>query len=48
MASLAIFPLKNSFGDALDAETPVDDRVFGFVLIGDALKMLLEQKLGGR
>jgi len=33
------------FGDALDAQTPVDDRVLGFVVIGDVLKTLREQKL---
>jgi len=37
--------LLHHLGDALDAETPVDDRVLFFVLIGEALKMLLEQKL---
>ena len=34
--------LLNHLGDALDAETPVDDRVLVFVPIGDALKILLE------
>ena len=34
--------LLHHFGDAPDAESPVDDRVLGFVLIGEALKMLLE------
>ena len=34
-------------GDALDAEAPVDDRILGFVLIREALEMLLEQKLEG-
>jgi len=33
--------------DALDAETTVDDGVFVFVLIGDALKIFLEQDLDG-
>ena len=37
--------LLDHFGDALDAETPVDDRVLGFVLIREALKMLFEQTL---
>ena len=34
-------------GDALDAESAVDDRVFGFVVIRETLKMLFEQKLEG-
>jgi len=37
--------LLHHLGDALDAKTPIDDRVLGFVLIGKALKMLPEQKL---
>ena len=32
-------------GDPLDAETYIDESVLVFVLIGDALKMFLEQKL---
>jgi hypothetical protein len=32
-------------GDPLDAEAPIDDRVLGFVLIGEALKMLFEKTL---
>jgi hypothetical protein len=39
--------LLHYVGDALDAETSVDDGVLVFVLIGEALKMLLEQKLDG-
>ena len=37
--------LLHHLGDALDAKTPVDDRVLGFVLIREALKMLFEQTL---
>jgi len=37
--------LLHHLGDPLDAEAPIDDRVFGFVLIGEVLKMLLEQAL---
>ena len=37
--------LLHHLGDALDAEPTVNDRVLVFVLIGEALKMLLEQKL---
>ena len=47
--TLGVVPAKNELlhhlGDAPDAETPVDDRVLGFVLIGEALKMLFEQTL---
>ena len=39
--------LLHHFRHALDAETPVDHGMLGFVLIGDALKMLLEQTLEG-
>jgi hypothetical protein len=39
--------LLHHLGDPLDAETPVDDRVLGFVLIGQALEMPLEQKQEG-
>jgi hypothetical protein len=31
--------------DPLDAEAPIDDRMLGFVLISEALKMLFEQPL---
>jgi hypothetical protein len=37
--------LFHHLGDALDAKTPVDDRVLGFVLLREALKMLFEQML---
>ena len=37
--------LLHHLGDALDAEPTVNDRVLVLVLIGEALKMLLEQKL---
>jgi hypothetical protein len=33
--------------DALDAETPINDRLFGFILIRETLEMLLEQTLEG-
>ncbi len=39
--------LFNHLGDTLDAETSVDCCVLVFVLIGDALKMFLEQGLDG-
>jgi len=39
--------LFHHLGDALDAETPIDDRVLGLVLIDEALKMLFEQTLEG-
>ena len=37
--------LFHHLGDALDAEPTVNDRVLVLVLIGEALKMLPEQKL---
>ena len=39
--------LLHHLGDALDSETAVDGRVLVFVLIGQTLKMLFEQKLEG-
>ncbi len=39
--------LLDHFGDALDAEPPVDDGVLSFVLIGQALKVLYQQTLEG-
>ena len=33
--------------DTLDTESAVDDSILVFVLIGDALKMVLEQELDG-
>ena len=39
--------LLHHLGDALEAETPIDDRVFGFVLVRQALEMPLEQTLEG-
>ena len=47
--ALGVVPAKNELLhdllDPFDSETSVDDSVLVFVLIGDALKMFLEQKL---
>ena len=44
--ALGVVPAKNELlhhlGDALDAKTPVDDRVLSFVLIGEFPKMPFE------
>ena len=39
--------LLHHLDDTLDSESAIDDRVFVFILISQALKMLLEQKLKG-
>jgi hypothetical protein len=39
--------LLHHLADALDAESAVDDSVFAFVLLRDALRIALEQKLEG-
>ena len=44
-----VVPAKNELlyhlGDPLDSESAIDDRVLVFVPIGDALKILFNQKL---
>ncbi len=37
--------LLNHLGDPLDTESAVDDSVFAFVLLRDALKILFKQNL---
>jgi hypothetical protein len=39
--------LFHHLDDTHDSESAIDDRVFVFILISQALKMLLEQKLKG-
>ncbi len=39
--------LLHHLDDTLDSESAIDDRVVVFILISQALKMLLEQKLKG-
>ena len=49
--TLGVVPAENellyNLCDALDAESTVDDGVFAFVLLSDALKMALAQQLDG-